>query len=163
MTLSELNACDQEHFVEALGWIFEGSPWVAERAWTRKPFTTLDGLHAAMIAEVSAARADEQLAMLRAHPELGTRLRMSESSTREQAGAGLDRLTPDESARLHALNATYHRKFGFPFLFAIEGRTTHDVLATLEMRLSRSPDAELTEALRQLFQIARLRLVGCID
>jgi 2-oxo-4-hydroxy-4-carboxy-5-ureidoimidazoline decarboxylase len=158
LTLGELNACDREQFVKALGWVFEDSPWVAERAWSKRPFTTLDALHAAMSAEVDAAPPDEQLAVVRAHPDLGTRVRISDVSASEQTGAGLDRLTAGEFERLQTLNGAYHRKFGFPFLLAVKGRTTHDVIAALETRLSRSRGDELSEALRQVSQIARLRL-----
>src|SRR5687767_12621445 len=100
MTLAELNDSDREGFVAAVGWIFEHSPWAAERAWSHRPFASLDAIHQAMVAEVSAASPDEQLALLRAHPDLGSRARMTDASTREQADAGLDGLTPDEFVRL---------------------------------------------------------------
>ena len=77
MTIADLNARDLDGFVDALGWVFEHSPWVAERAWVRAPFGSLDELHAAMVAAVAAASLDEQLALLRAHPDLGSRARMS--------------------------------------------------------------------------------------
>jgi 2-oxo-4-hydroxy-4-carboxy-5-ureidoimidazoline decarboxylase len=158
MTLDELNAGDRRAFVAALGSIFEESPWAAERAWRHRPFASVHALHRAMIAEVSASSRDEQLALLRAHPDLGTRARMTKASAGEQAGAGLDRLTPDEFDRLQQLNAAYREKFGFPFLFAVKGSTTHDVLAALTARLPAAPDEEFDEALRQVFRIAWFRL-----
>jgi 2-oxo-4-hydroxy-4-carboxy-5-ureidoimidazoline decarboxylase len=108
MTLVELNACDVGRFVDAIGGVFERSPWVAERAWKHRPFASVNQLHSVMAAEVAAAAPNEQLALLAAHPDLGTRAKMTESSTREQSSAGLDRLTPSEFARLVQLNATYH-------------------------------------------------------
>ena len=96
MTLADLNASDRDGFVAAIGWIFEHSPWVAERTWSHRPFESLDALHRAMVAEVSALHREEQLALLRAHPDLGSRARMTAASTSEQAGAGLDSLTADE-------------------------------------------------------------------
>ena len=158
MTIDELNACDRTRFVEALGWIFEDSPWVAERAWAHKPFSGVEALHAAMVAEVEDAARHEQLQLLRAHPDLGTRARVSEASTGEQAGAGLDRLAPNEYERLERLNAAYREKFGFPFLFAVKGSTTLHVLDALERRLARAPHEEFVEALRQVYRIARFRL-----
>ena len=77
MTLDELNASDRGRFVAGLGSIFEESPWVAERAWAHRPFASLETLHRAMVAAVSASSRDEQLALLRAHPDLGARARMS--------------------------------------------------------------------------------------
>src|SRR5688500_19983018 len=106
MTLAELNAADRAEFTRAIGWVFEHSPWVAERAWDRRPFASVAILHEAMTSVVAEASRDEQIALLRAHPDLGTRFRtaesaagvvddgssdplMTEASAREQSGAGL--------------------------------------------------------------------------
>ncbi|MEO8078057.1 MAG: 2-oxo-4-hydroxy-4-carboxy-5-ureidoimidazoline decarboxylase [Acidobacteriota bacterium] len=158
MTLPELNTVDRDRFVAALGWIFEQSPWVAERAWARRPFADLNQLHAEMIAVVAAAPPEEQLALLRAHPDLGSRLRMSEASVGEQAGAGLNRLTPDEFETLQRQTAAYRRKFGFPFLLAVKACTQHDVLEALARRLPHGIETERPEALRQVARIAEFRL-----
>jgi OHCU decarboxylase len=162
MTLDELNALDRARFVAALGWIFEESPWVAERAWKLRPFATLEHLHAAMTNEVAAATRDETLALLCAHPDLGTRARMSEASTGEQASAGLDRLTPDEFERLRAANAAYRKKFGYPFLFAVKNSTRQQILEALETRLANDPEQEFEEALRHVYRIAQFRLEDVI-
>ena len=180
MTLAELNSKDRTAFVGALGWVFEDSPWVAERAWEKRPFASLDALYDAMVAVVASASPEEQLALLRAHPELGAarlkpdttddgsvRLppsrkasadRMSPASQREQGGAGLDTLTNHELDRLRALNDAYRDKFGFPFLYAVKGSTKHDILSALERRLPATRDIEQAEALRQVYRIARFRL-----
>ena len=156
--LLHLNTLDQARFVEAVGWIFEHSPWVAERAWFARPFANLEALLSAMRAVVEEASEEDQLALLRAHPDLGTRARISAPSTEEQAGAGLDQLTHDEFERLDRLNSAYKNKFGFPFLFAVKGSTKYDVLEALERRLNASPEAEFQEALRQVYRIAGFRL-----
>lgn len=158
MTLAELNEKDLNGFVAALGWIFEESPWVAGRAWGKRPFSTLDALHGAMTSVVTAASYEEQLALLCAHPDLGARAKMSDASGREQAGAGLEALTRDELERVRSLNAAYREKFGFPFLFAVKGSTKHDILNALERRLPSTRDIEHQEALRQVSRIARFRL-----
>ncbi len=162
MTIADLNAYDRAQFVAALGWIFEGAPWVAERAWKHRPFAEVHHLHASMTAAVDAATREEQLALLRAHPDLGTRMRMSDASTGEQAGAGLDRLTPEEFERLQRLNAAYRQKFGYPFLFAVKGSSTPDILEALEERLPRDPEQEFVEALRQVHRITRFRLQATV-
>ena len=162
LNLADLNALDRDSFVEALGWIFEDAPWVAERTWTRRPFTSLDALHQTMIDFVRQASEPEQLALLRAHPDLGTRARISGASTGEQRGAGLDRLAADEYTQLQRLNDEYRRRFGFPFLFAVKGSTKEDVLNALEARVGRSRDEEFAEALGQVSRIARFRLEDVI-
>jgi 2-oxo-4-hydroxy-4-carboxy-5-ureidoimidazoline decarboxylase len=158
MTLADLNALDRDAFVDALGWIFEHSPWVAERAWVARPFAGLAGLHTAMVEQVASASREEQLALLCAHPDLGTRARVSDASRGEQAGAGLDQLTPDEFARLSRWNVEYRERFGFPFLFAVKGSTKHDVLRALDARRHADKGAEFHEALQQVYRIARFRL-----
>jgi 2-oxo-4-hydroxy-4-carboxy-5-ureidoimidazoline decarboxylase len=157
-TLGQLNVLDRAAFVEAIGWVFEHSPWVAERAWQRRPFSDVAELHDVMTSVVAAADPDRQLALLRAHPDLGTRARMSDASVDEQSGAGLDRLAADHVARLQQLNTAYREKFGFPFLLAVKGSTTSQVLAALEDRLPRQREDEFAEALRQVYRIARFRL-----
>lgn len=122
MTLDELNACDREAFVTVIGWIVERSPWVAERAWAHRPFATLDDLHEVITSEVNGAQREEQLALLRAHPDLGTRARMSDASASEQSGAGLTRLSAADVTRLQELTAAYRRTF--PFFFAVKGTST---------------------------------------
>lgn len=158
MRLDELNALDRDAFISAVGWVFEDSPWVAERAWISRPFSTLDGLHLAMVDQVEAAAPAEQLALLRAHPDLGARARISEASAAEQNGVGLDRLTREEFERFQRLNTQYRAKFGFPFLFAVRGSTKHDILRALEERLECDPEAEYPEAMAQVYRIARFRL-----
>src|ERR1700736_1147048 len=158
MTLADLNARDRQSFIDSIGWVFEHSPWVAERAWPRRPFATVEELHQAMIKGVVGATVEEQLALLRAHPDLGARARLSEASTAEQARAGLDALTAVELDRLRRLNGAYREKFGFPFLYAVKGSTKHDILKALETRLGAPREDELNEALGQVYRIARFRL-----
>src|ERR1700681_3100912 len=163
MTIEALNSLDREGFIDAVGWVFEESPWVAERAWNSRIFENADSLHQAMVEQVEAASREEQLALLRAHPDLGTRVRVSAASGAEQAGVGLDHLTPPEFERLQRLNTEYRDKFGFPFLFAVKGSTKHDILRALEQRLEDDPEQEYREALRQVFRIARFRFEDSIS
>jgi len=163
MNLDTLNSLSQHDFIRTLGWVFEHSPWVAERAWPHRPFATIDVLHGVMVDQVEKASAAEQLALLQAHPDLGTRARISDASTAEQAEAGLDRLTPREFELLQRLNAEYRSKYGFPFLYAVRGSTKGDILAALEARIRNSPEQEYREALRNVYRIARFRIEDSMD
>ena len=163
MTIAKLNSLEHAQFVSAIGWVFEHSPWVAERAWKMRPFADAQALHRAMVAQVERSRPDEQLALLRAHPDLGTRARVSEASSAEQAGAGLDQLTQAEFERLRRLNQEYRDKFGFPFLFAVKGSTKHDILQALERRARSSREEEYLVALDQVYRLARFRLEDTLD
>src|SRR5438067_13613996 len=107
MRVEDLNELPRELFVEELGWVFEQSPWVAERVWERRPFASREALHRAMVDEVERATREEQMALLRAHPDLGSRLPMSAASAMEQTRAGLGSMTSEEFENLYALNAAY--------------------------------------------------------
>jgi OHCU decarboxylase len=159
MTMEQVDAMDQGTFVASFADIYEHSAWVAERAFKgRCPFQTLDSLCARMQGRVEAASREEQLALIRAHPDLGTRARVTESSANEQSSAGLDQLTPEEYNRLLHLNTAYKEKFAFPFIFAVKGSGMQAILAALESRLQSTPEEEFAEALRQIYRIARFRL-----
>jgi 2-oxo-4-hydroxy-4-carboxy-5-ureidoimidazoline decarboxylase len=156
--IEEVNQFAQEKFIETMGWVFEHSPWVAERAWQHRPFASGADLSERMNGEVAAASMNEQLALLRAHPDLGTRAKISLSSAAEQTGAGLDQLTSSEYERLVGLNGVYREKFGFPFLYAVKGADKFAILEALARRLSSNRVDEFQEALRQVYRIARFRL-----
>ncbi len=162
MKLRDLNTLDRAGFVAALGAIFEHSPWIAERAWDRRPFADADDLMAAMSAVVEAASNDEKLALIRAHPDLAGKAAregaLTEHSTSEQAGAGLDRLSDEAFERFHRLNDAYAARFGFPFVIAVRGHTKATILAAFEQRLDNDQEAETAEALRNIGLIARFRL-----
>ncbi len=158
MTISQLNALGVNDFVDHLGGVFEHSSWVARRAWKHRPFASLDDLHKRMTSEVEAASTAEKLTLLRAHPDLGARARMSEQSSKEQSSAKLDQMTPVEFARLHHYNEAYKSKFGFPFLLAVKGSTKLRIIQALETRLQSTPEDEFREALQQVYRIARFRL-----
>lgn len=153
-----INQLDKAAFVETLGWVFEDSPWVAERAWESRPFADLATLHQVMQEQVVSATRDEQLQLLRAHPDLGARAVMSSASTTEQSGAGLDQLTADEFSRLHSANTAYRTKFGFPFLFAVKGSTKYAILESIESRVRFEWEDEFQTALQQVFRIVGFRL-----
>jgi len=166
-TLTDLNQLDTAAFVERLGGIYEHSPWIPERAGARRPFASLAALKLALQDAVNLASEDEQLALLRAHPELAGKAaiagELTAESTGEQAASGLDRCSPDEYAALHELNAAYNARFGFPFILAVKGPTgkgltRQAIIATFRRRLGNQPQDEMMEGLRQVHRIAEIRL-----
>ena len=152
-------------FVNQFGHVFEESPWIAEAAFDAglpADAHTAAGLHRALSAVLRAAPRERQLALIRAHPDLAGRLAragtLSRDSTKEQAGAGLDRLTDGEYRDFTALNAAYREKFAMPFIMAIKGRRKAEILAAFEARLSNDEDSEVATALAEIERIALLRL-----
>jgi len=160
--LAKLNAMRPAEFIAAFGGVFEHSPWVAERALARGPFADVAALHAAMVDAVRSASRAEQLALLRAHPELAGREAragaLTADSTSEQRSAGLDALTREEMARIERLNRAYRERFGFPFIIAVRRHSKAGIFAEFERRLGNDPEAEQRECLEQVYAITRLRL-----
>jgi len=160
--IETLNDMSDSEFVENLKDIFEHSPWVAERVLDNRPFKSVRGLHTHMLAAVSDASDREQIELLCAHPDLAGKAALAgdltESSTSEQAGAGLDTLNKDEYEKFHHLNEEYKSQFGFPFILAVKGHDKHSILKAFEKRLENDVDQEQMEALRQVGEIAWFRL-----
>jgi 2-oxo-4-hydroxy-4-carboxy-5-ureidoimidazoline decarboxylase len=162
LTLPAVNRMTAAEFREALGGVFEHSPWIAERAWAARPFASVAALHAAMTRAVREASQEEQLALLCAHPDLAGRAaragELTAASRAEQSGAGLDRLSDAEYERFGRLNAAYRAKFGFPFIIAARRHDTAAILAAFERRLGHTREAEIEAALTEVADITRLRL-----
>jgi len=139
--------------------LFEHSPWVEARA---DAVPSSGNRHADLMAVVHAATPDEQLSLIRAHPELAGKAAMdrtlTQASAAEQASAGLDRLTPEEFARFHALNAAYRERFDFPFIICVRLTDKAGILAAMEGRLANDRETEIATAIEQIGEIVRLRL-----
>lgn len=167
MTLTDLNTASTADFVKALDGTYEHSPWIAGRAAAARPFKTLAALKVALARVVREASVDEQLGLIRAHPELAGKAavagELTAESTNEQQKAGLTACTPAEFEKLQQLNADYNARFGFPFILAVRGPrgtgfTRAEIIATFERRLRAHPDVERAECLRQIHRIAEIRL-----
>jgi 2-oxo-4-hydroxy-4-carboxy-5-ureidoimidazoline decarboxylase len=162
LDLAAVNKMDHAAFTEALGGIFEKSPWVAERAWEARPFASVDDLHGKMVAVLRYAPADQQIALLRQHPDLAGKEAqagaMTASSVAEQASAGLNALTKEEVATLSEYNAAYKERFGFPFMIAVRNHTKLGIFNLFKQRLNNDTVTELGNALQQVYNITRIRL-----
>ncbi len=167
ITLEQINATNQPDFVKLLDGTYEHSPWIAEQAWSKRPFKSLVQLKLALVEVVRAAGRDAQLGLIRAHPELAGKAMAAKTltaeSTHEQGKVGLTDCTPAELERIQRLNADYHTRFGFPFILAVRGPrglglSKAEIIATFERRISNHPDFERAECLRNIHRIAEIRL-----
>jgi OHCU decarboxylase len=166
ITLETLNALSPEAFTEVLGAIFEHSPWVAQSAAASRPCTSRLQLLDAMRAIVQLAPTEQQLALIRAHPQLGARgrkrLELTEASSREQRRAGLDACTDEEFEALMRLNAAYVHKFSFPFILAVRGHGPDSILESMGSRINNDTEFERHTALTQIGLIAGYRLADVV-
>jgi allantoate deiminase len=165
-TLGRLNATTRDEFVALCGPFFEHSPWIAQRAWSLRPFATLTDLHEKLCAVVAAATTDEKLKLIRAHPDLVGRMarenRLTRESAGEQAAAGLASLSADETAAFERHNREYAQRFGFPFVICARQNRKEAILAAFPRRLANSRDQEIAAALDEICKIAQLRLGDAI-
>ena len=162
LPIKAVNAFDATAFAARFGDVAEDSPWIAEAACETRPFIDREAMVDAFSAAIRTAAHPQQLALLRAHPDLAGRAAVAgdvaAESRREQAGAGLDRLTVGEFVRFQDLNARYRERFGFPFILAVKGATKHAILAAFEARLDNDAETERATALANVERIVRFRI-----
>jgi 2-oxo-4-hydroxy-4-carboxy-5-ureidoimidazoline decarboxylase len=166
-TLPEVNGWDHAAFTRILGQVFEHSPWVAQRTWRKRPFSGLEALHHALCETVMASTEEEQLALIRAHPDLAERAAvpggLTASSAQEQTIAGLDKLGVEEIRLLKELNQAYRGKFGFPFIICARLNKKAAILDGVRPRLAHARAEEIRRALEEIGKIAYLRLQDIIQ
>lgn len=165
--ISELNKLERESFVQKIGPVFEQSPWIAETTWQKRPFTNLKNLHRALCKTVKNSGEGKQLALIRSHPDLVGRAALAgtltHESTGEQAGAGLNKLSPEEIALFQKNSAAYKKKFSFPFVICARLNKKEAILNGFQRRLENSREHEIQAALEEIFKIAELRLRDLIS
>lgn len=153
-----INETSHEQYMKILEGIFEHSPWIAEKTEKAKPFSSLEHLHQAMVAVVQSSSFEQKLALIKAHPNLGDRVAMTKDSVKEQSGAGLQDLTPEEYKRFISMNQRYLEKFNFPFILAVRGKTKHQIYEAMKSRIDNTSEKEFETALSEIYKIAKLRL-----
>ena len=162
ISVTRLDAVSRDDFVRAIGSVFERSPWIAEATWDKKPFANVSQLHSALCETVRNASQEKQLAFIRAHPDLVGRAALAggltAESAGEQAGAGLNRISPEEIAWFQEHNAAYREKFGFPFVICARLNKKQAIVEGFTARLRNSREQEIKTALEEIFKIAELRL-----
>jgi OHCU decarboxylase len=166
-TLPHLNTLDHDAFTAALAGLFEGPPWIIARAWERRPFASREVLYRTLCDVMYAATEADQIALIRAHPDLVGRAALagtlSPASTAEQTAAGLDRLMPEEIATFTRLNAEYQARFGFPFVICARENKKESILAGFEERLHHGREQEISVSLDEVAKICWLRLLDTFD
>jgi 2-oxo-4-hydroxy-4-carboxy-5-ureidoimidazoline decarboxylase len=160
--IKDLNILPLEEFVRRIGPVFEQSPWIASATWARRPFASVQALNKALVKTVLQSNEEQQLALIRAHPDLAGRAAQTGSltpeSASEQFAAGLNQLTAVEKAEFQALNQDYKSRFGFPFILCARLNRKDAMLAGLRKRATNSRAQEIKTALDEITKIAYLRL-----
>lgn len=161
----EPSALTRDAFVERFGPVYEASLWVADAVWpaaVRGALDDPDAMARAMREAVDGAPRAQQLALIRAHPQLAVAASMAPASVEEQRGASLDQCSPDELAAFQSLNAAYLDRFGFPFIVAVKGLSRGDILAAFAARLENHAEAEFATAMAEIHRIAGFRIAALL-
>ncbi len=161
--LSQLNAMSEEEFVRIAGPVFEHSPWIAAAVAPHRPFPSVDALRRAMCDVVRAASDEQQVALIRAHPDLVGRAVLTAESKGEQAAAGLMNLAAEEVSLFGRYNREYQERFGFPFVICARLNKKEAILQAFPVRLQHPMDEEIALALEEIYKIAALRLADLIE
>ena len=158
--INKINKLSKSEFIKVFTNIFENASWIAEELYNQKPFDNFEELSSKILDIFETTTRDKQLKILNAHPDLANKTKISvltPDSLKEQASAGLDQCTKEEFNEFKKLNNTY-KKFGFPFILAVKEKTKIEILNNFRKRVSSDPEIEFDEAVKQVKQIASLRL-----
>ena len=159
--INKINKLSKSEFIKVFANIFENARWVAEELYYQKPFGNFEELSSKILNIFETTTKEKQLKIISAHPDLANKTKISlltPDSLKEQASAGLDQCTEEEFDEFRHLNEQYKKKFGFPFILAIKGKTKIEILNNFRKRISSDPEIEFNEAVKQVKQIASLRL-----
>jgi len=158
--INKINKLSKSEFIKVFTNIFENASWIAEELYNQKPFDNFEELSSKILDIFETTTRDKQLKILNAHPDLANKTKISiltPDSLKEQINAGLDQCTKEEFNEFKKLNNTY-KKFGFPFILAVKEKTKIEILNNFRKRVFSDPEIEFDEAVKQVKQIASLRL-----
>ena len=158
--INKINKLSKSEFIKVFANIFENAIWIAEELYNQKPFDNFEELSLKILNIFETASKEKQLKILKEHPDLGNKTKISSltpDSLKEQTSAELDQCTEEEFNEFKKLNDAY-KKFGFPFILAVKGKTKNEILNIFKKRISSDPETEFNEAIKQVKQIASLRL-----
>ena len=158
--INKINKLTQTEFVKVFANIFENARWIAEELYKQKPFKDFDELSSKMMNIFEISSKEKKLKILNEHPNLGDKTKISlltPDSLKEQKSVGLDQCTKEEFSEFNKLNDDY-KKFGFPFILAVKGKSKIEILNNFRKRINSDPQVEFEEAIKQVKKIASLRL-----
>ena len=159
--INKINKLSESEFIKVFANIFENSSWIASELYKEKPFDNFENLSSKILAIFDNATENQQLKILNAHPDLADKIKidfLSSDSKKEQINAGLDQCSEKELNEFKDLNDKYKKKFGFPFIYAVKGKSKIEILSNFRQRVSYNINVEFNEAKEQVKKIAGLRL-----
>jgi OHCU decarboxylase len=163
LTIDQVNGLSDAEFVEDFAPLFQGPPRIVEDVARLRPFESLYAMRQAIHNALFDAPEERRRELIARYPDLAAKVALGSESRRDQAWAGLDRLTPAEYERFDALNERYRVKFGFSFVICVRENTKETILESFERRLENTPRQEHMAALVEIAKIANLRLLDLVE
>ena len=158
--INKINKLAKIEFIKVFANIFENSKWIAEELHKQRPFESFEDLSSKMILIFKVSTKEQKLEVLNKHPSLADKTKigsLTKDSLNEQTTAGLDQFSKEEFEEFKNLNIEY-KKFGFPFILAVKGKSKNQILENFKKRINSNQQKEFDEAVKQVIQIASLRL-----
>ena len=159
--INKINKLSESEFIKVFANIFEKAVWIAEELYKQKPFDDYEDLSSKMLDIFENTSKKNQIKILNAHPDLADNAIISsltQDSIKEQNSAGLDQCTKKEFNEFKNLNDKYKKRFGFPFIYAVKGKSKIEILNNFKQRVSCDINVEFIEAKKQVKKIASLRI-----
>ena len=157
-SLDKVNKLSQSDFISIFGNVFEKTDWIAEKAYTLKPFNNFQELFSKMMEIFENSKKEKHIEILNAHPHLAVEKKLTEDSKNEQKNASLNQCNDAEFIEFKKLNEEYKKKFGFPFIIAVKGKNKEEILNSFRQRITNNINLEFEEAKKQVKKIASFRL-----
>ena len=161
-SLEKVNNLSKSDFISIFENVFEKTNWIAEKAYTLKPFLDLNHLKKIFLSIYDDFNNEQYLEIFNSHPQLVIeKIRggnMTEHSEEEQLNSNLDLCTKEELEEFAKLNNDYKKKFNFPFIIAIAGLNRKIILGDFRYRIKKNFDEEFEEAKIQVKRIGTIRL-----
>ena len=161
--INNINKLSETQFIKLFANIFENSQSIAGDLYKKKGdgFNDFDDLTKKMMDIFDNTTKEQKLRILNSHPDLANKTKVSsltDDSKKEQQNAGLDSCTKEEFDEFKKLNDLYKKKFNFPFILAVKEKNKNEILDNFKKRISFDPTTEFDQAIKQVKQIASLRL-----
>ena len=157
-SVDKVNKLSKSDFISIFGNVFEKTDWIAEKAYTLKPFNNFQELFSKMMEIFENSKKEKHIEILNAHPDLTIEKKLTEDSKNEQKNASLNQCNDAEFIEFKKLNEEYKKKFGFPFIIAVKGKNKEEILNSFRQRITNNINSEFEEAKKQVKKIASFRL-----
>ena len=161
LDLAAFNALGDEEAERALRACCSSPRW-AKAVAARRPFASVDDLHAAADAELEALTDDDIDDALAGHPRIGERPPGPDGAWSRREQSGVDGAQADTLLAMAEGNRLYENTFGHVYLVCATGRSADELLAVLRSRLGNDPQTERRVVREELAKINRIRLARMV-